>query len=94
MVYALADLPPSGPAVRPEVLELRRRILIESGDASVDGGRHERGAPLIQQADDSGRCLRTVSDLSVIWCAAVGDRIPEGPRNYAELRRGWCAWQE
>jgi len=56
------------------------------------------GAPIIgrcwEQADDSVRCLRSVSDLPVIWCAAVGDRTPEGPRNYAELRRGWCAWQE
>ncbi len=56
------------------------------------------GAPVIgrrrEQAARNVRCLRFVSDLAVIWCAAVGDRTPEGSGNYAELRRGWCAWQE
>ncbi len=40
MVHVLVELPPSGPAVRPELFHLRRRILIGGGDARVDPGGH------------------------------------------------------
>ena len=41
MVHVLVELPPSGPAVRPELFHLRGRILIGGGDARVDPGGHE-----------------------------------------------------
>src|SRR5712692_4054138 len=70
MIHVLADLPPSRPAVRPELLDLRGRILVEGGDASVDGGRHERRPDDRSAPGAGGRqrtlspfCLRLVCDL-------------------------------
>ncbi len=41
VVHVLVALPPTGLAVRPQLVDLPRWILLGGGDASVDGGPHE-----------------------------------------------------
>src|SRR5437867_60943 len=70
MVHVLVELPPSGPAVRPELVHLRGRILIGGGDARVDPGGHEprlvgrtKTRPHGRRPPLSPFCLRLVCDL-------------------------------
>jgi len=70
MVHVLVELPPSGPAVRPELFHLRGRILIGGGDARVDPGGHEprlvgrtKTRPHGRRPPLSPFCLRLVCDL-------------------------------
>jgi len=80
MVHVLVELPPSGPAVRPELFHLRGRILIGGGDARVDPGGHEPRLVDRTKTRSHGRpspfCLRFACDL------VCGHRPPHTGRGW------------
>src|SRR2546425_13303306 len=80
MIHVLVELPPSGPAVRPELFHSRGRILIGGGDARVDPGGHEPRLVGRTKTRSHGRpspfCLRLGCDL------VCGHRPPHTGRGW------------